>query len=341
MKNICYLSRYSVLYLLLAILMLAGCREKQRLFYQGYVEGEYVYVASSLPGRIEKLMVQRGQSVEPATPMFALEALEESKALLRAEQDLAAQTATLHNLQQGKRPRELDVIRAQLAAARIAAEHSEKQRHRHEKLIKHNAVSREQLDDTQSSHAANTQKIKELTALLDVAELPAREGEIAYQVAMVKRAESTLAEARWRLAQKMPTAPAGSAPWYLVVDTLFQEGEWVAAGRPVVKLLAPDKVKVRFFVSEQVVNTLHLGQNIRVRLTGQDEAVPCRITFIGEEAEYTPPVIYSNDTREKMIFLVEAHPEPVLSEHHVPPGGKTTALPGRLRPGQPVAVELP
>lgn len=343
-SNICYnfyyIRLYSIAFLIFFVAMLSGCDQRKKAnIFQGYVEGEYVYVASPFAGRLEKLMVLRGQIVQPTAMLYSLEAVRETKALARAEHDLNAQEAILQNLRLGKRPRELDVIRAQLAAARIAEAHSGKQQRRREELSQRRAVSQEKVEDAQSSHAADNMKVRELAARLDVAALPARKDEIAYQEAMVKRAEASLAEARWQLEQKSPLAPFGNAPWYLVVDTLFREGEWVAAGTPVVKLLPPDKVKVRFFVPEEAMNNLQVGQEVRVLLDGREEPVPCRISFIGEEAEYTPPVIYSNDTREKMIFFVEARPEALQADAEG--GKKNPQLPGRLRPGQPVAVELP
>ncbi len=110
-------------------------------------------------------------------------------------------------------------------------------------------------------------------------------------------------------------------------DTLYREGEWVGAGSPVVRMLPPANVKVRFFVPEGVVGRLKPGQAVRIRCDGCAAEVNANISYVANEAEYTPPVIYSNTRRDKLVFMVEARPA-------VEDGTK-------LRPGQPVEVALP
>ena len=110
------------------------------------------------------------------------------------------------------------------------------------------------------------------------------------------------------------------------MDTLYREGEWVPAGSPVVRMLPPENVKLRFFVPQSIAGGLKPGRNVSVSCDGCAAAVPATVTYISSEPEYTPPVIYSNETRAKLVFMVEARP---------------TAEDGsRLRPGQPVAVTL-
>lgn len=331
---------------LVCAMAFGGCKNTPGNTFQGYVEGEYVYVASPYGGRLLTLMVRRGQTVPPDAGLFGLEAVEENEAVARAEQELAAQKAVLADLRLGKRPQELDVIRAQLAQAKATEERSAKQRRRDEAQITSGAISRADLEASQAQHTADAQKVRELAAQLAVAELSARAHQIDNQAALVKSAEATLAEARWRLAQKTPAAPAAAFARYLVVDTLFRQGEWISSGTPVVKLLPPDKVKVRFFVPEQAVSRLTLGQRVLVRMDGWQEPVNCRISFVGPEAEYTPPVIYSNDTRQKLIFPVEAHPDPPpdFSEATAATNPDAAApVPARppLHPGLPVTVEVP
>ena len=145
------------------------------------------------------------------------------------------------------------------------------------------------------------------------AERKAAEGEVA-------AARAALAQAAWRQDQKNVAAPVTG----LVQDTFFVEGEWVPAGRPVASLLPPGNVKVRFYVPEAVVGALRNGQAVQVRCDGCAAPVAASITYVANEAEFTPPVIYSNETRNKLVFLVEARP--------------SAADATKLRPGQPVEV---
>ncbi|MGI8955644.1 MAG: HlyD family secretion protein [Chthoniobacterales bacterium] len=129
-----------------------------------------------------------------------------------------------------------------------------------------------------------------------------------------------VAQAQWNLTQMKQDAPEAG----LVFDTLFREGEWAGAGKPVVSLLPPANIKVRAFVPETEVGSLHVGQEARVRVDGVAEPFIGRISYISLRAEYTPPVIYSRESRSKLVFLVEIHFQPAVAV--------------KLHPGQPVDV---
>ena len=136
------------------------------------------------------------------------------------------------------------------------------------------------------------------------------------------RAQVALDQARWQLEQKGVAAPAAG----LVDDTYFRVGEWVPAGSPVVSILPPQNRIVRFFVPEARVATLKPGQAVQVWRDGVDAPVQATISFIAPRAEYTPPVIYSQEARAKLVFLVEARPAPADAQ--------------ALHPGQPVDVAI-
>ena len=107
---------------------------------------------------------------------------------------------------------------------------------------------------------------------------------------------------------------------------MYRSGEWVPAGSPVVRMLPPENVKVRFFVPESAVGALASGRPVRIRCDGCAADVAAVVSFVSDQAEYTPPVIYSNEARAKLVFLVEARPQ--------------VADAARLHPGQPVQVVL-
>ncbi|MEX3824284.1 HlyD family secretion protein, partial [Paraburkholderia sp. BR14262] len=165
-------------------------------------------------------------------------------------------------------------------------------------------------------------QVRELQNQVRVANLPGRSAQIAAQAADVEAARASLAQAQWRLDQKRVSVPSGG----LVYDTLFRVGEWVQAGNPVVQMLPPQNVKVRFFVPETIVGSLAPGRKVNVRCDGCAALVPATITWISNAAEYTPPVIYSNENRAKLVFMIEARPS---AEDAV-----------KLHPGQPVEVTL-
>lgn len=291
--------------------------------FQGYVEGEYVYLASSRAGRLENMLTTRGQTVEKGAVLCELEATYERAALQQAEQELSVALAQLHDMETGKRPEEIAVAVAQLNRARAEAANAAIQLRRNENLIKSRGISQRELDDSRAAAQAAAARVTELARQVDVFNLPEREKKIEAQQASVKAAEARVTQARWELEQKQIQAPAAG----LVYDTLYRQGEWIPAGNPVVQLLPPGNIKLRFFVPEPLLGTLTQGQAVRCRVDGRDESFTATISYIFPNAEYTPPVIYSNETRAKLVFMVEAQPDPEQA--------------ATLHPGQPVSVSLP
>jgi HlyD family secretion protein len=302
-------------------LIAAGCSSHSDT-YQGYVEGEFVYLASSQAGHLQHLAVARGQEVAAGAPVFSLEATEEKAEQAQAQQQLASTEAQLADLETGKRAPEIAVIRAQLAQAEAMAEKSARQRQRDEAQYHAGGVSREQLEATLAQAASDAARVTELRSQVEVALLAGRSQQLKALARQVLAARAVLAQADWKLEQKSVTAPKAG----LVYDTMYREGEWVAPGIPVVRMLPPQNVKVRFYVPETLLGSLTLGRKVSLHCDGCAADIPATITYVSEEAEYTPPVIYSNETRGKLIYMIEAHPTPA------------DAL--KLHPGQPLAVRL-
>ena len=302
--------------------LLASCSADKPSAYQGYVEGEYVHVASPVGGRLDRLFVQRGQTIGAKAPLFELESDQETAAKRQAEEQLRAASAQLADLRLGKRSSEIDVAQAQLAQALAAEEQAALQLKRDEAQFDAGGIPRAQLEDSRANHAVKAARVRELSGQLDVSRLPAREDQIRAQSAQVAAARAALSQSNWRLDQKQVVATLGGT----VTDTLYREGEWVPAGSPVVRMLPPNNVKVRFFVPEIIAGALKPGRNVSVRCDGCETDVPAAVSYVSNEPEYTPPVIYSNDTRSKLVFMVEARP----AVENAP----------KLRPGQPVAVTL-
>ncbi|SAL59911.1 HlyD family secretion protein [Caballeronia terrestris] len=302
--------------------LMSACSRQDHNAYQGYVEGEFVYLASSQSGHLAELPVTRGQTIRSGAPLFALESTDEYAALQQAQQQLAAARAQLADIQTGKRPPEIDVDRAQLAQAQANARKAALQLTRDEAQFAVGGIPKSQLDDSRANADATAAQVRELTSQVQVARLPGRSQQITAQTAQVAAAQAAVVQAQWKLDQKRVTAPSEG----LVYDTLYRAGEWVQAGNPVVQLLPPQNIKVRLFVSEAVVGALAPGRSLTVHCDGCAADVPAKITYISSKAEYTPPVIYSNESRTKLVFMIEAHPSVVDAV--------------QLHPGQPVTVTL-
>ncbi|MBV7485878.1 HlyD family secretion protein [Bordetella sp. BOR01] len=304
-------------------LWLAACGNDATPFYQGYVEGEFVYMAASQPGRLQALHVARGQQVQAGTPLFALEAEPEADAQREAHAQLLAAQAQRQDLDTGQRPPEISVVRAQLVQAEAEAGRAAAQLARDRVQFQAGGIARAQLDDSRAQAQSSSARVRELRAQLEVAALPGRDQQLRAQDAQVEAARAALAQADWALAQKQVASVQAAR----VFDTLFRPGEWVPAGSPVVRMLPPGNIKLRFFVPETTLGALHVGDRILVRCDACGEPLPASVSYLSTEAEYTPPVIYSRDSRGKLVYMVEAHP---AAQDAV-----------RLHPGQPVEVTLP
>ena len=105
----------------------------------------------------------------------------------------------------------------------------------------------------------------------------------------------------WSVAQKSQAAPRAG----FVFDTLYREGEFVTAGAPVVALLPPENLKVRFFVREADYAKLKAGDTVRVAITGRPP-LDARVSYLSPQPEYTPPILYNRENRAKLVFLIEA-----------------------------------
>jgi len=303
--------------------LLSACGNDAPPFYQGYVEGEFVYLAASQAGRLQTLHVARGQQVQAGEPLFALQAEPEADAQRQAAAQLEAAQAQLRDLATGKRPAEVDVVRAQLTQAEAEARRAAAQLARDRVQFQAGGIARAQLDDSRAQAQSGAARVRELRAQLDVSALPGRDEQLRAQQAQVEAARAALAQADWTLAQKQVAAAQAGR----VFDTLYRLGEWVPAGSPVVRMLPPGNIKLRFFVPETALGALHAGDRVAVGCDACGEPIAASITYISTEAEYTPPVIYSRDSRSKLVYMVEARP-----------AAQDAA---RLHPGQPVEVALP
>lgn len=300
--------------------LLAACSPPPPTGWSGYAEGDYVYIASPLGGRLDQLAVHTGDRVKQGDALFALDAVAEQAAVAQAQAQAQASEAQARNTDKGRRPDELAALRAQLAQANAQATLARSAWQRQKAQVDQGFVSAAQLDSATAALRQAEQRVAELQSNLRVAQLPARSDERQAAEATAVSAREAVRAGEWRVAQKRQAAPADAQ----VADVFFRQGEYVGAGQPVVSLLPPGAVKARFYVPEAELATLALGQAVTLSCDGCGEAVSARISRIATAPEFTPPVIYSNAQRARLVYLVEAQPDPAQA--------------ARLHPGQPLDV---
>jgi HlyD family secretion protein len=308
----------------LALAACTACTPPPSTAWQGYCEGEFVYVSAPVSGSLTQLVVTRGTQVAQGMPLFTLDPAPESSIRAEAEERLRQARARLEDLRKGQRPTELAALEARLAHNRTLTDLTARELERVAKLHAERVATDYEHDRARLSHQANTQLVAELEAQLATARLGGRSDIVQAAEAEAAAAQAALARADWALGQKSQTAPAAA----LVYDTLFREGEYVTAATPVLALLPPGNIKVRFFVPEPIFAGLKAGEIVHVHLSGRAAPLPARISYLAPRPEYTPPVLYNRDNRAKLVFMVEALPVDASAA-------------ADLHPGQPVEVSRP
>jgi len=310
------------LFLIAVTLFVSGCGDPQTNEFPGYMEAHLVLIGSEQGGRVETLSVEEGDRVEKDAPIFTLESTEQEAEVAAAKARVAEAEARLADAKQHmQRPGEIDVLEAALAQAKAMLVQSNLTLDRTQKLFDKHWVSQAQLDDAQAQHDRNEAAVAEAEKRIAAAKLPNRSDLIDAAAASVETSRHSLEQAEKALAKRKVFAPAAGT----IEEVYFRPGEVVNAGQAVVALLPPGNLKVRFFVQEPVRAALHLDQTVSVTCDGCKGELTAKISFIARDAEFTPPVIFSREQREKLVFLVEARPMEATAN---------------LTAGQPVTVSL-
>ncbi|MGE5500302.1 MAG: HlyD family secretion protein [Ignavibacteriales bacterium] len=302
-----------------AVLWLAwGPRGKAGDTLSGYVEGEAMYLSSATQGQLSEVAVVRGQRVAASQPLFAIDAGPLVGQRDQAAAALAAAQAKAEDARKGQRPAELSVYDAQAAAAQAQLRDARAEYNRIAALVRQGVYAPARLDQARAARDTAAANVRAIERQRTVATLGARRDALIAAEAQVEQAKAALMEAQSRLDQVSPKAPANAR----VQDVFFQKGEWAAPNQPVVALIPDDRVRLRFFVPEREVSKYRVGQAVRFTCDGcaGGRAV---INYVSPSPEFTPPVIYSRESRERMVFMVEARPD----------------NPRALNPGQPMDVE--
>jgi HlyD family secretion protein len=304
-----------------ALLLLAGCDQPSGTGLLGYVEADYIYAAPVSGGRITEVAVKRGDTVTAGTRLFALDATDET-----AKRDQAAAArdeakAKLADLMKGERPEELSIIQAQLDAARASMTLSVPRVERRRTMVKSNIVGVEEVDEAESALLADRGHIAEYTARLAAAQLPARADQITAAERAVVEADAALAAAQWALDQRQVVAAAAGR----IEDVYFRIGEEANAGAAVLQLLPPPNLKLRLYVPEPQLGRYKMGEKLAIACDGCAQGQTATISFIATTAEFTPPVIYSRESRAKLVYLIEARPDDTSQPWH--PGQPIEANP--------------
>ncbi|HEY2231669.1 MAG TPA: HlyD family efflux transporter periplasmic adaptor subunit [Xanthobacteraceae bacterium] len=289
--------------------------------WQGYAEADFVKVGPTQQGLLTSLFVVRGTQVAAGAPLFEQDDTADRAARDQASRQLKQAEEQLANLQAGGKPTEIQQAEAALADANAARDKIDGDLKRYEALMKTAAVTQQLVEQQRADLRSANAKVAGLDAALAQMRAPmGRDGEIKAQQEMIESLRAAVTMAQWRIDQRHVMASVQG----VVADVLARPGETIPAGGPVVSLLPPENIFVRFFVPETRLAEVHGGDKVALLCDRCPSDLTATISFISPQAEFTPPVIYSEASRAKLVYMVEARPPPPRA-----------AL---INPGQPIAV---
>jgi HlyD family secretion protein len=307
--------------ILIVALALGGCGKANDGHVQGWVEADFVFVGPDEAGRVGALSVREGDPVASGAPLFAVDAELQAADVQTASAQVAEARARLARLETSQqRKEEVAVLQAQEKRAESAVALSNADLDRQQQLAAKGIAATAQLDIARANSNRDKANLEEVRRQITVAQMASRDEDIAAARQSLAAAQARQSAAETKLARRKVAAPVTGT----VQQVYYRPGEMVPAGRPVVSILPPGNIKVRFFVAETALPKIALGDTVQVICDGCASIV-ARVSFIARAAEYTPPVIYSLEERNKLVFMVEAR----------------TDTPAGLRVGQPVSVALP
>ncbi|MBT5032083.1 MAG: HlyD family efflux transporter periplasmic adaptor subunit [Proteobacteria bacterium] len=306
---------------LFSFVLCSCCNSDTTSGYVGYVEAEWVYVAAPQSGWLIASFIEEGSEVVSGQAMFELDKQQQSAQLAEAAGRTSQADAQAQDISSGARPAEIRALEAQhqQAAANLSLALAEYKRVM--PLVERGVESTIRGDQVDAALNAAEAATIAANEAINVANLAGREQAKVAAAAAYQAAQASEAVAQWQFDERTVRALVDGR----VEEVFHRQGEFVTAGSPLVALLPSNGLKVRFFVPQAALASLSVGQPVEVLPDGGAQvAISATVSFIAAAAEFTPPVIYSAESRDKLVFLVEARLPPNTS----------------LNPGLPVDVDF-
>jgi len=309
------IKKYSPILLLIA---LTACDRGHDKTFQGYVEANNVFLSSPYSGTLSSLLFDRGAEVNQGDIVFQLDSNPEAIEIKQATILLTEGQFGLKDQEKPKREPEIQIILSQIKQVNAKLSLAKLREQRYEYLYKKRAGNLDLVDEARES-VIELQELKQQgESELELSKLGSRKDKISEKKARVDFLLEKINLAKWQLAQKTGYATGNGN----IFDIYYREGEWVAAGSPVLSLLLPKNIFIEFFVPVSMLPKLLLNQTVYFTCAGcatKNEAV---IDYIAREAEYVPPLVYSRDNYDHLVFRITAKP----------------IKPSMFKPGQPVTI---
>lgn len=278
--------------------------------FTGYVVADDIYMTSPVAGTLASVAVARGQRVAAGAALFQVDPTVRAAGTEQARAAISAGEAQVGTQRSALAKARQDLAAAQADAARLGAQ---VKRMTAAQAEKPGAVAQLDIDQARAAYDAALRRADAARAQVAGASAAIEAAE-----AEVRGSQAGLSSARRQLSELAPVAPTAGR----IEDVMFKPGETVPANVPVVSIVPDGEVKVRFYVPQARVAAYKPGRKVAIACDGCASGMTATVAFVASEPEFTPPVIYSLDARQKLVFMVEAVP----------------SEPRALAPGQPIDV---
>ncbi|BCE03158.1 HlyD family secretion protein [Marinicellulosiphila megalodicopiae] len=285
------------------IVLLQGCQSNEKdSVLIGYIEADYRYVNSQQAGLIVKQNVKAGDVVSEGDVVFELDKTLINLQIKEVQARINQAQALVKDSQQGLRDDEIDSLKAQLNESQTIVDLKQKELTRTQNLLKQGLISKSIGDVASSEFETAQARVNTIQAKIRAANLPARDGVTQSALANQSAIEQQLAQLNWQLSQRDIVAHFSGK----IFDVYYEKGEHIFARQPLIAIVPNNELSVKFFVEEPLLSQMKLGKKVFVHADGIAKPIEASISYIATKAQFTPPVIYSKDSREKMVFKLEA-----------------------------------
>lgn len=297
------MTRFPMIAACLALpLCLAACSSEPDATLHGYVEGDFIRIAPQQPGLIISTAAQEGGPVAAGDELLRQDATAEVAALAAASARIDAATARYDDALAGARDPEIEAARDQLRQALAAQSDAAQALERTQALFSDGHISQARLDTARAAAETADARVDEMRARLNIVRLPARADQLRALQAEIAAAEAERDTALHRLDLRTISAPSDGR----IHRQLRFAGEQAGPSAPVYEILPADAVHALVFIPEPQLASLPVGTRLAVNCDGCAAGMRVTIATIADEAEFTPPILYSDDERARLVYRAEA-----------------------------------
>ncbi|MGE4064431.1 MAG: HlyD family secretion protein [Rhodospirillaceae bacterium] len=268
----------------------------------GYAEGEFIMLAPETPGRVAEVNVVEGAEVAAGAVLFRLDSATEQLAVGAARARAAAADARFDDAAAGGRTPEIAAAREQLEQARAVQVRARADRARAQDLADTGVIPRARLDEAVAAAETADAQVAEARQRVTLAELPARENQIKALAAAAEEAAQQVAIAEDALRRRTVTAPAPGR----VERILRYAGDLAGPTLPAVRFLPEGRVIAVLFIPEPALSQVPVGTRLVIACDGCPQNATAEVVSVAGETEFTPPIIYSDAERARLVYRAEA-----------------------------------